>query len=85
MDELKKVLSDEEMLLVFCNLEQIIEFSNELKKGLEKVLAMPPEEQMIGGLFLEKVFIFMPTLLFAFSCPNPNNLIPSDATIPRVH
>jgi hypothetical protein len=27
----------------------------------------------------------MPTLLFAFSCPNPNNLIPSDATIPRVH
>ena len=55
MPALSKVMSEEELQIVFGNIEDIAAFSYELLKALTKVVAQPVKEQMVGELLMSKV------------------------------
>jgi len=55
MVPLRDVLNEEDLQAVFSNVEDIVPFSTELRRELTAVVAVPPDQQMIGEFFLKKM------------------------------
>ena len=51
----KPVVSEKEVSTIFSNVEALIQFNKALLKELEAVKEVPPDERMIGDIFIKLV------------------------------
>lgn len=74
-ENLSKVLTPEELEVLFCNVQEIATFSHELRKAFEKMISLPPDEQMLGEIILSKMESFSVFMKYCINTPHANVLL----------